>query len=84
VSDATISKETWAAYYLTNRDYRGLSYEAAAEEMGITTREVATLLLGLREQHPDLFVDISGDGRRPDHNTKRYSGWCDEQIKQTF
>ena len=84
MSDTTISKEIWQAFYLCHKDYRGLSYEAAAEEMGITAHEVVALLLSLHEQHPDLFVDISGDRRRFDHKVSRLGSLCDDQIKERF
>ena len=84
MSDTTISKEMWTTYYLTSRDHRGLSYEAAAEEMGITAHEVVALLLDLHGQHPDLFVDIGGDRRRFDHKVARLGSLCDRQVKQKF
>lgn len=79
-----ISDDMWRAYYLCHHDHRGLSYEEAAEKMGITFWEVRGKLRAMCFFHPDLFTDISGDGRRFDHNIKRYGNWCDGMIKERF
>jgi hypothetical protein len=72
----------WEAYRLTNQE--GLSLEDAAKEMGISPQELRYILYSLRAREPDLFTDISSDGRRFDHGVSRYGGWCEDQIEERF
>ena len=77
-----ITNDMWRAYRLTHQE--GLSHKEAAEKMGVTESVVKRLLFWLKSNHPDLFVDISSDGRRFDHGVSRYGSWCDGEIKEKF
>ena len=79
-----ITDEQWTAYRLCHPDHEDMSYEEAAEEMGVGVDRVRILLMAMERVHPDLFVDISGDGRRFDHGVSRYGGWCEGQTKEKF
>ena len=72
----------WEAYRLTQQE--GKSIENAAKEMGVDEIHVVRMLCRMRTTYPDLFVDISGDGRRFDHGVSRYDGWCEGEVKEKF
>lgn len=74
----------WEVYRLCVQE--GLSCEETAERMGVLEYQVEELLRHLRVWFPDLFTDISGDGRRPEgrHGVSRFGGWCDGQIRRKF
>jgi hypothetical protein len=69
-------------YRLTNQE--GLSLEDTAKEMGVCEIQVMLVLRQMRDQHPDLFTDISSDGRRFDHGVSRYGGWCEGDVVKKF
>lgn len=79
-----VTKQQWEAYRLCHSDHEGLSAEEAAEKMGILEYQVKEMLRHMKLHHPDLFTDISGDGRRPDHGVSRYGGWCEGMVKERF
>ena len=72
----------WEAYRLIQQE--GLSIEDAAKEMGVDEIQVMWMLCQMRTDHPDLFADISSDGRRFDHGVSRYGGWCEGEVKEKF
>ena len=89
VGKETMSRVTYVdkqmqAYCLFNPDYQDLSVNQIAEEMGTSQTAVEWLLARLERDHPDLFTDISSDGRRPAYKTVRYGGWADGEVKQKF
>lgn len=80
----TPTNQQWTAFYLWHPDHQGLSLEKAAEEMGLQEDHVKLLLRSMRRQYPSLFVDISSDGRRFDHNVVRYGPGVDRYVKEKF
>lgn len=79
-----ITDDMWEAYRLTHPDHQGLSVKDTAKEMGVTVEEVSQMLYWLRVREPDLFTDISSDGRRFDHGVSRFGGWCEGDVKERF
>ncbi len=79
-----ITDEQWTAYRLCHPDHEGKSYEKAAKEMGVSVDWVRILLMAVENVHPDLFTDISSDGRWFDHGVSRYGGWCEGDVKKQF
>ena len=77
-----ITDQQWKAYELTQQE--GLSLEDAAKEMGFADWFVEQMLHCMKSDHPDLFTDISSDGRRFDHGVSRYGGWCEDQMIERF
>lgn len=80
----TNSEKLWQAYYLCHKDHKNLSYEAAAEEMGVPVFEVARILKTMQRAEPALFTDISSGNRRFDHRVSRYESWCEDQVVRKF
>jgi len=74
------------AYYLYNPDYQGLGIIEIAEEMGTSPAAVEWLLSRFKRDNPDLFTDISSDGRQFDYGVVQYGSWCDRfnVIKKQF
>ena len=84
MSRTTYADKQMQAYSLVNPDYQGLSIDEIAKEMVTSQAAIVWLLSRLEQDHPDLFTDISSDGRRFDHGVSRYGGWCDSEIKEKF
>lgn len=74
----------WQAYYLTHSDHQGLSLEDAAKKMRLSPQELKYILYSLHAREPDLFTDISSDGRRFDNGVSRYSRRLDSGVKKLF
>ena len=79
-----ITDDMWEAYRLCHPDHQGLSLEEAAEKMGVNKDRVRILLMALEGVHPDLFTDISSDGRRFEHGVSQYGGWCESEVVKKF
>ena len=79
-----VTDQQWEAYRLCHPDHESLSYEKAAEQMGIPEIEVARILSAMEFNNPDLFTDISSDGCRFDYGMVQYGSWCDNKVKERF
>ncbi len=79
-----ITDQQWKAYELTHPDHGGMDLEDAAKEMGLSVEEVTRILWWLKQREPDLFTDISSDGRMFNYGVSRFSGWCEGKVVKKF